>query len=472
MDNRRVFKLYREKVRASSVPYAKKGLFSKMKQYFTPESIFSKEEAGEPEESEALKTPFKSSQKHPDDTPNQVLLSFFLEKGDRPLTDIEYEGVVLLLSKAKSQANTPNSSVVYRGEAINKPFDHDTTSISQNDNTFATPYSQRVLKSGNNTTSRENQSAVFSTPDYKPVYHSVNNSFLHNVPSVKRVYQFSGLPSPYRTRIKAPGTKPKRIKLPEHKVVEKPAAAPAKPLSLTANTLLSILDGNSAEVDNKRFFNPYSRPQLSKRGRADDSNVSSMSVGFTPTKKKVILADDISRTISFSTSEEMPKEKVAENALKGTDVAVVPEQVGVPVQSEKKTPFTFGASETQNGPEQVPVPASSAVPKKKVFAPVFAKNDAEPAPSKTIGAVDAINSAAAAEIPAPKFAFPTSGAAQTVPRKEVFSFSSPVGSSSKNGHTAETTENGSSDFVFPEVQVTAVLLDSAKVDGFRALFEF
>lgn len=468
MDNRRVFKLYREKVRASAVPYAKKGLFSKMKQYFTPASIFSNAEASEPEETEALKTPFKPSQSHPEGTPNQVLLSFFLEKGDKPLTDIEYEGVVLLLSRAKSQANTPNSSVVYRGEAINKPFD-DTTSISQTDNTFATPYNQRVLKSGSNTASRENRSTVFSTPDYKPVYHSVNNSFLHNVPSVKRVYQFSGLPSPYRTRIKAPGTKPRRIKSPEHKAVEKPVSEPAKPLSLTANTLLSILDGNSAEVDNKRFFNPYSRPQLNKRGRADDSNISSASVSFTPTKKKVILADDISKTISFSTSEEMPKEKTEDMEIDQNHTDSAKGSAGVPEQAVKKaeeTSFISDVSTTKNGP----ITGAAT----KAFAPDFGKTGPlEPSQPKTSNPVNTncFKFGATANIDAPKFNFqaPVGVNTESV-KKSVFSAPSPVNKQEAGPVAAAngTVEN----FVFPEVHAVSVVLDSVKVDGFKALFEF
>ncbi|CAN3372238.1 hypothetical protein DIURU_004227 [Diutina rugosa] len=40
-----------------------------------------------------------------------------------------------------------------------------------------------------------------STPDYTPQYHNVSNT---SMGSVRRVYQFSGLPSPYQTRIRPP----------------------------------------------------------------------------------------------------------------------------------------------------------------------------------------------------------------------------------------------------------------------------
>ena len=56
-----------------------------------------------------------------------------------------------------------------------------------------------------------------STPGYKPTYHTIQNdtfdrsnqSFNNTtsiIPSIKRVYQFSGLPSPYSTRLRPPST--------------------------------------------------------------------------------------------------------------------------------------------------------------------------------------------------------------------------------------------------------------------------
>ena len=367
MDNRRVFRSYRGKVKDSATPYARpsNGLFSKMKLFLTGASLWSNHETagnddqmgdntipmdidkGEKGESSiktfsfpepdtsVFKTPLKSNQSK---APNQVLSSFFQDKGDKPLTDVEYKGIVSLLAKSKSASNTPNNSVVYRGDGASRQFESiaDSTDLGNKDadtsafrssgsNLFATPYNQKTLK---NTSSNDH---VLSTPEYKPVYHTINENFnTKNVPSVKRVYQFSGLPSPYRTRIRAPSlsAKPKIPTKKSPSISKSPSAqkVASKPMSNAANSLLNILDGNTHSEDvemkdesnNKsdiieQFSNPYHRPLSVKRPKSQDSNKSQPSLNAsTPIKKKkgtLLTANDINRTISFDKSEELPKPK-------------------------------------------------------------------------------------------------------------------------------------------------------------------
>ncbi|CUM49374.1 unnamed protein product [Debaryomyces tyrocola] len=367
MDNRRVFRSYKEKVKDSATPYARpnNGLFSKMKLFLTGASLWSNHETaghddqiadntipmdiekGEKGESSIkpfsfpepdtsiFKTPLKSNQSK---APNEVLSSFFQDKGDKPLTDVEYEGIVSLLAKSKSASNTPNNSVVYRGDGASRQFESiaDSTDLGNKDadtsafrssgsNLFATPYSQRTLKNINS------NDHVLSTPEYKPVYHTINENFnTKNVPSVKRVYQFSGLPSPYRTRIRAPSlsAKPKIPTKKSPSFPKSPSAqkAASKPMSNAANSLLNILDGNthSEDVEMKdasnsksdiieQFSNPYHRPQSVKKPRSQDSNKSQSAINAsTPIKKQkstLLTASDINKTISFDKSEELPKEK-------------------------------------------------------------------------------------------------------------------------------------------------------------------
>lgn len=375
MDNRRVFRSYRDKVKDAASPYARpsNGLFSKMKLFLTGASLWSSNAntagniehnnttAMEFDQNESSSKPFSFPE--PDTTifktpmksttgakaPNQVLSSFFQEKGDKPLTDVEYEGVFSLLAKSKSAVNTPNNSVVYRGDTSKQiESGADSTEIGHKEadtsafkfsgsKLFVTPYSQKTLKNINS------NDDVLSTPEYKPVYHAINeNSNSKNVPSVKRVYQFSGLPSPYRTRIRAPSLSSKqKIATKNTSSISKSPSAPpnesSRPISNAANSLLKILDDNTTleheddtentsknKIDNiQQFSNPYHRPLSTKKPRSQSSNKSQSSINSsTPLKKKkgnLLSADDINRTISYDKSEELPQDKTG-SKVKGDTI--------------------------------------------------------------------------------------------------------------------------------------------------------
>lgn len=499
MDNRRVFRSYKEKVKDSATPYARpnNGLFSKMKLFLTGASLWSNHETaghddriadntipmdiekGEKVESSIkpfsfpepdtslFKTPLKSNQSK---APNQVLSSFFQDKGDKPLTEVEYEGIVSLLAKSKSASNTPNNSVVYRGDGGSRQFesiadltdlgnkDADTSAFkSSGSNLFTTPYSQRTLK---NTSSNDH---VLSTPEYKPVYHTINENFnTKNVPSVKRVYQFSGLPSPYRTRIRAPSlsAKPKAPTKKSPSIPKSPSAqkATSKPMSNAANSLLNILDGNTHSEDvemkdasnNKtdiieQFSNPYHRPQSVKKPRSQDSNKSQSSINAsTPIKKKkntLLTADDINKTISFDKSEELPKEKTTtsrNNETPKSQITFVPSTQtndGKPDSKSTSNQFKF------NVPKEEPKVADKGTN--------IAANGTSEKPKD-------VN-----QFPNNQFQTKTNG----------FSF----GKTTKPNIDSNPVYNIPSkdlEFIFPEIIQAEVSLDYHKVNKYKSLFEF
>mmetsp|Transcript_8345 Transcript_8345/g.10182 ORF Transcript_8345/g.10182 Transcript_8345/m.10182 type:complete len:499 (+) Transcript_8345:106-1602(+) len=498
MDNRRVFRSYKDKMKDSATPYSRpnNGLFSKMKLFLTGASLWSNHETtsysehtadntmtmdieqGEKDISSVkpfsfpepdttiFKTPLKSTSNQLR-APNQVLSSFFQEKGDKPLTDIEYEGVVSLLSKSKSASNTPNNSVVYRGDSASRQSESnaDSTDLGNKDadtsafkssasNLFATPYSQRTLK---NTSSNDH---VLSTPEYKPVYHTINENFnSKNVSSVKRVYQFSGLPSPYRTRIRAPSLSAKS-KVPAKKspsISKSPSAqkVASKSMSNAANSLLNILDGNTQTDDvemkdvssNKgdmieQFSNPYHRPHSVKKPRSQENNKSKFSINAsTPIKQKkstLLTADDINKTISFDKSEELPKEKTAPK----NDSSNTKTSFGFSTEKENKISDSTSGSEFKFNIQKEEQKASEKNPH---INPESEKENVKDTPKFT--------------------------SSHFQPKTNGFSF----GKTTKptvDSNPVYNVANRNLEFIFPEIVQSEVNLDYNKVEKYKSLFEF
>lgn len=337
MDNRRVMKAYRDRSREKVLPYPTRGgLLSRVKRYFS---------AGSPQVTEKVQQSRSTTQPIPasanksilprlesfsvtvndsvaegDQTTNRILSSFFQEKGDRPLTQVEYEGVMSLLEKSKASITLP---LPESPEKPTAPDDNSELEARQN-HTFA-PYSQKILR---NTSMLDANSTSLATPDYKPVYHTFSDTSRGNT-SVKRVYQFSGLPSPYRTRIRAPNLNARRAKRLTTATGTSTASAGVsegtstaasiaggelngdnqdsaqKQMSNTANSLLSILDGgNSKElVDStssvKLLHNPFAR---SKRKNPISLNL--------PAKRHTTFgANDISKTVLHSKVDELDEKK-------------------------------------------------------------------------------------------------------------------------------------------------------------------
>lgn len=321
MDNRRVSQAYRDRSREKVLPYPSRGgLLTKMKRYFS---------AGSASNSSAQKQSRSTTQPPPqpanqsvlaaqssfiapannsfvegDVTTNRILSSFFQEKGDRPLTQIEYEGVMSLLDKSRANITMP----VEETPQAEKHEETNNTIEARHNQTFA-PYSQKVLR---NTSMLDANLTSIATPEYKPVYHTFNDTSRSNV-SLKRVYQFSGLPSPYRTRIRAPNLNARRAKrlasaASQTSVVPDTSlqSVAQKPLSNAANSLLSILDNAHTEEPSqldtsKPLHNPFAR---NKRRNP---------VSLEPAAKRaaVLGASDITKTVLHSKATELEEKRDA-----------------------------------------------------------------------------------------------------------------------------------------------------------------
>lgn len=422
MDNRRAIHSYRQKQAAArgETPYARPaGLFSKMKLYLTPASLWSRLPPSEeprpppcpPQEAAAaapavasaapeLQTPLKTrSSLAAGLTPNHVLTSFFEAKGDQPLTEVEYEGVVALLAKlrqatpraAKAAPLHSTDANTTAADANTTAADATTTATDANASLAVATPTQRVL---------HNDSAVFSTPEYRPTYHTVRGgTTTYSIPSVKRVYQFLGLPSPYRTRVRTPNLSAKKRKPPP--AAETPEETRPAKLSSTANTLLSILDGGS-EGETENDIKAISSPFVRKRARA------------AGTEAKRLTPADIEKTILFDQSAQLPQAP-AEPEVK---LEAKPE-----VKLEAKLEAKPAESQEPQHPQE---PQSSQAP---------APTEPAVAPAATAPAAAPLVAAAAAAAPAAPSSSPT----------RIF---------------------------FPEISQTPAQLDPSKVAAYKALFDF
>lgn len=181
-------------------------------------------------------------------TPNVLLSEFFQQKGNTPLSAIEYEGVMSLLSQShKKELLMPGTFTTSPVKLVNSVIED-------------TPTSQKVL----NKTSSPRK---YATPNYRPIMHDVPSSEPRVVPSVKRVYQFSGLPSPYRTKIKTPNMiSNKRFKDQtfDKSLLDSSINSSHKPINKAASTLLSVLDDSKAE-SSSNYIEQFSNPYLNSR---------------------------------------------------------------------------------------------------------------------------------------------------------------------------------------------------------------
>lgn len=310
MDNRRVMKAYRDRLQEKVLPYpVRGGLLTRVKRYFSgpqPRATAAQQSRSathgaditanqsEIPPPESFSTPANNTMVDGDVTTNRILQNFFQEKGDRPLTQIEYEGVMSLLEKSRASITMPLPESPEKEE----PKADDAALENRQNQTFA-PYSQKVLRN----VSMYDTSSSFATPDYRPVYHTFNDTSRGNI-SVKRVYQFSGLPSPYKTRIRAPNLGARRAKRLASVAVgngvvaeEKLAPEQHKPLSNTANSLLSILDGENATDTKEKAARPLHNPFARNKRRTPISE--------PPAKRPLLGASDISKTVLHNKAEQL-----------------------------------------------------------------------------------------------------------------------------------------------------------------------
>ncbi|CAK9684814.1 unnamed protein product [Candida parapsilosis] len=265
------------------------------------------------------------------ENPNDILSAFFKQKGNGKLTDVEYEGVMALMSK--SRTGTP-----YKREFAELSFTNAEPSFKRrhlgNDSIIvgnetsivgSTPSKQNVLKTNGNTT--------LNTPGYTPKYNKTYNDTFersysiinnttgsHFVPSLRRASMRSRRPAPYKSRITS-STLSNSVVKNDRQTDEKDnnlsfkssntsaiQTSASKPPSKAAQTLLSILDGkeeNGEPVDEKQqqhqdklklFINPYG-------SSSEKKNKNKLSNTLTASG---VTASTIGKTISYSAMDSLP----------------------------------------------------------------------------------------------------------------------------------------------------------------------
>lgn len=195
------------------------------------------------------------------DTSNARLAEFFSNKGDMPLTDIEMEGVLSLMKKAKRSSSVHNPS---------------TASSTIGDESIDLRAS-RVLKRSRTPSIA---TSSFKAPSFIPRYdnsmnsHTLGNTSLRSTSSRRRVFDYSNFSMPYKTVVykysaadsrdgsrvsstsSAYGTQTKSFGA---SAIQAQNLSPPKKLSNTASALVSLLDNEPAkEGKTAQFSNPYS----------------------------------------------------------------------------------------------------------------------------------------------------------------------------------------------------------------------
>ncbi|SCV02751.1 LAME_0H04896g1_1 [Lachancea meyersii CBS 8951] len=222
---------------------------------------------------------------------NSALASFFRQKGDEALSEVEYEGVLSLMKKSRNVS----TELFPRSEFVSE------SSILQAD---ASP----VLKSDANP-----GETSLKTPQYYPKY---DNSFTTANTSMKstsstnsrksRVFDYSSLPSPYRSRSYRHGVvdflvSNKKAKTNEDSVTVSENPAQEK-LSNTASALLSLLDSGETKQQPSGLANPYSS-RVSELKKFKKSVEPQLSAPDTPSKGVINPAQSIALS-EIQNSEE------------------------------------------------------------------------------------------------------------------------------------------------------------------------
>lgn len=195
------------------------------------------------------------------DTSNARLAEFFSNKGDMPLTDIEMEGVLSLMKKARRSSSVHNRS---------------TASSIIGDESIDLRAS-RVLKRSRTPSIA---TSSFKAPSFIPRYdssmnsHTLGNASLRSTSSRRRVFDYSNFSMPYKTVVykysaadsrdgsrvsSTSSTSRTQTKSLGTSTIQAQTLSPPKKLSNTASALVSLLDNEPAkEGETARFSNPYS----------------------------------------------------------------------------------------------------------------------------------------------------------------------------------------------------------------------
>lgn len=243
------------------------------------------------------------------DISNAKLADFFRGKGDQPLSDMEMEGVISLMRKSSTAQSSRRGSIA---NSINQAKDYTDLGTS------------RVLKS-----SRAPSLTSFRAPSFVPKYdissgsHSTANTGLRSASGRRRVFDYSNMPSPYRTTVyKYSAADNKELSITEASssapivaTTKNPAQEDSfssfggehKRLSNTASALVSLLDEAAPDQQQlpSRMANPYSSHVRTYK-KVLGGTIKRERVIEHKDKKKT---DDLARTQHETTSSEwLPKQ--------------------------------------------------------------------------------------------------------------------------------------------------------------------
>lgn len=337
--------------------------------------------------------------------PNCILSAFFQEKAGQPLSEVEYEGVMSLLERSKASITLPFEDLSLRhslvlcsvprkdtrlGANTTTPADPKTDagakkkaresvsdSRAQQNSTFA-PYSQTKLR---NVSACLNNSS-FAGSEYRPVYHTFNGNTSRANTSLKRVYEFSGIPSPYQTRIQAPNFAKRKLRrvaplgessqtatvtMAEHTDTAAAEQSSAfRPKSKTANALLSILGGDAGASEEllqsvpggstpKHIYNPYLRPRRRVVSRHVTSGVSGdvdllkARISGEPGEQKLECSEKPQKQeFMFGLSNQKSTENSEKGKTKKTDAETDADAAAEKTDAENTSVFTFGSRNTES----------------------------------------------------------------------------------------------------------------------------
>ncbi|WEJ96915.1 hypothetical protein PSN45_004460 [Yamadazyma tenuis] len=440
-------------------------------------------------------------------TPNVLLSEFFSQKGNKPLTPIEYQGVMSLLSQSQGKSNNgiispkmPGSFTRYDSPSRLKLPEKSNKERSLIE---STPSQQSVLKNTSNTRGLSPQ--TFATPEYKHKLHGTTESAISSVkrsaPSIKRVYQFSGLPSPYRTKIKAPVlSSNKKVHQFDtnhmDSLIEKSSRDVGKPLNKTASSLLSVLDNNKRNQNTylHQFSNPYmGKSAIAKRQHNLTADVINSSIMFDQ-------STDLPDTVSNNSSITTPAAETASAANTNVNNLSInaAAQAIIPTDKASSTysvsfPTSVSAhpqvSAIKNGNLFNNSSVSATTPSLSSGGNPNASNGSSDSSTKEPQILDAhesnTNTNSNSSSSGPSQAFDSTslkylGSLEQSPKKEYRQSSSSISANvilpdasvpPLNLSSSGLASNGGP-FNFPQLELVAVELDSVKVSNYKYLFSF
>lgn len=247
---------------------------------------------------------------------NAKLAKFFSEKGDQPLTDMEKEGVLSLLKKT--------NTLGFERSLSHRESDSMNTSI--NLKSLEDFESSRILKASNTST----RIASFRPPTFIPKFddtmasNNTTNSSFRSTASRRRVFDYSSMPSPYKTTVykySAIGSRRNTAKpssemgsLRNSSITKPTSSSSHKKMTNTASALLSLLDNQPIlEGTSSKLANPYSShvDQLNHERNANPNVKNSV------VQEPVLQYDQVEQEGTIDESKS--KKRASYNSLKSND---------------------------------------------------------------------------------------------------------------------------------------------------------